>query len=150
MSNCLVGGCTAIVIAILTVLSCAFGVASYTVAFLNWDDPPCTINALVPLQIWLVAFGTVEFYAFVMALIFMGINLCVRQGTKWQHVVQVIFLTLPYTLWLIGWSIVGAYSLFHDSMDCLHGQEKNIDLWAMTLACLIWMWIRIWGACCNK
>lgn len=151
MMNCCAGIAGTILALAEVIPSLAFGIASYVIGFQNYgEDNPCTDNALIPLPTWLIAFGTVEFFSILMALVFTLSAFCGKKGGVVAMVMMVLY-SIPRLFWLIAWSIVGAYALFHDSMTCKDSHDpdiKNIGLWAMTLASLIWMWIALFRVCC--
>lgn len=146
--------CGITIASLVIIPSLAFGIASYVIGFQNWEYPVCTHDALIPLPIWLIAFGSVEFFSLILTSIFLLISLCSGgEGGSAASIILLVLYSIPYMMWCIAWSIVGGVSLFRDSMSCLNSDNphiQNTDLWAMTLAALIWQWLGIFRVCCNS
>lgn len=138
-------GCISITFILTTLVRLSFPIASYVVGFMYYDNL-CSVNSLVPLPVWLIAYGAFEFTV----IIYMYVVLLLTYFWSEQHpdkmagldLIAVLIKCLS-SLWLLAWFIVGAVSLFRDSMDCYYDRniQGNISLWAMTLAILIWQCI---------
>jgi hypothetical protein len=124
----------------------ALPIASYIVAFQNYHSE-CTEDALIPLPIWLIVQGSVDFAYAIIACCSLFCMFKYRNNSNAIIGVTAIMLGVSVVgvLWTIAWNIVGGVSLFRDSMSCLHGSasEQNHPIWAMTLAVLIWQWLSL-------
>lgn len=135
----------------------AMSVASFVIAGQS-TNITCD-GSMMPLPIWLnvnaavtMAFCTI-IIIFIIALLVSVFKLMENDSDD-EMVVGIIasFMLIFYvtivifTFFLLAWNIVGAVSLFRDSMDCLN-QAK--PLWAMVLACLIFQWISMFTNWCS-
>jgi hypothetical protein len=142
---------TLLTILVLTI-SLAFSIASYVVAFTN-QNAVCSENSLIPLATWLIVYASVEIASIVCVSIIMLLSyLCIHRE---NIIININLMLSPVgvmcVLWLIAWNIVGAVSLFRDSMGCLYddnNNNNNTSLWGMTLAVLIWQWLHLFKICC--
>lgn len=150
MSYGAIMGCGLIVSIIFIALGLAFPIASYVIAFENYDAV-CSQEALIPLPKWLIINGSVDFAYTIYFVLYLITLLIFRDNTGVVSGISFMsgILALIYSMWLIAWNVVGGVSLFRDSMECLynHHGEGNTSLWAMTLAMLIWQWMGLIRNC---
>jgi len=101
---------------------------------------------VVRLPVWLVVNGTVSLVTGLLMWISMGLVFLLRKPAALIPLIVAIVISFLFT---IPWNIIGAVSLFRDSMGC---QINATPLWAMTLASLCFQWwslLQNCGCTCN-
>lgn len=103
----------------------------------------CDDHSLVPLSTWLIVYGSVSIaFAFLMVI---AILLLFSGNLFLAGMLTIVgFLFIMFN---IAWNIIGAVSLFRDSMSCM-GEDGA--LWIMTLVVLILQWIGFLGALTSR
>lgn len=104
------------------------------------QDTTCDENALIPLHTWLFVYGGAAL-ATIPILIALVIFLATEHFKPMLGMIAVIIAT---QLFMLAWNIVGAISLFRDSMDC---KDEAQPLWVMTLIVLILQWLTFIQTC---
>jgi len=127
----------------LSALSIGYGV--------KYSDIDCDNDGIVSLSTWLIASGIVSaVYIVLITSIIIGLLYHLSQenkGVVYALTLTIVCIGLLFSIWLISWNIVGAITLFRDSMDCKDFAEP---IWIMTLIALIFQWITILGLCCSN
>lgn len=121
----------------------AVSIASLVIASEHRHES-CDDGAVMSLSVWLIVYGSVTLAITFFSLILVGLGILMES----KGAFLVIFITtILSSLWIIAWNIVGAVSLFRDSMDCLDDAKP---VWIMTLVVLILQWLSlIYNCCCS-
>jgi hypothetical protein len=138
-TGCLYGQCYTIFMLLLAlVFVTGFSVACITIAKLNTDTICDEIGGnLIRLFTWLEITGIVAFIFGVSSIFFLLLGTITQQ---FGFMVTCGIVTIVDSLWIIGWTIVGAYQLIKYSADC---ENDTFQLWIMTIAAIIFMWISL-------
>lgn len=120
----------------------ALPIACFVIAAQNWNSS-CGIMAVVRLPIWLVVQGVVDF---VIGLLFWLCFFMYVISEREKFLIPYIIMLIINGLFLIPWNIIGAVSLFSDSMDC---QNVSYSLWVLVIVVLAFQWFSILNMCCR-
>lgn len=121
----------------------AFSIASFVIAGQN-ENIVCDEHAVVTLSAWLqVNAGTGVGCLFFMTL-FLVFGITCESVVAWVSLVVLLVLNWFF---MIAWNIVGAVSLFRDSMEC--NQQANA-IFVMVIIALSFQWFSILMHCCSS
>jgi len=118
----------------------AVHIASIVIGFQNMDAA-CEHGALVEPSIWLVVNGILGLVTLVILLIMFGALVSGCDDSGVCTICTVCFVALNF-LFMIAWNIVGAVSLFRDSMSCI---TEAKPLFTMSIVVLVFQWLGILG-----
>ena len=141
-SKCLV--CCGATIAVTGILlNLAIPIASFVIAAQNWNST-CDILAIVRLPVWLVVNGVIT--AVIGLTLWISVGFLILFKNPVFMIISIVSVVLSF-LFIIPWNVIGAISLFRDSMSC---QVNANSLFAMTIAALAIQWYSILQNCCGS
>ena len=136
-----IGLCVLFTVLLLVVLpNFAVSIAGFVIAGIHWDGT-CSDTAVVKLPIWLVVSGSIS----TGCLLVMVVGMIIGMMTEYTGVIYFTMFWLKFIsgMFLVAWNILGALSLFMDSMNC---RNSDFSLWAVTIATLVIQWVGIFGS----
>ena len=122
-----------------------FSIASYIIATEN-KDISCDNGAVVELSTWLYVNASVGLFSCLLLLITLILVLTLRGFGSLISLPYICVLILN-SFFLISWNIIGAVSVFRDSMDCKH-EAKPIFI--MVIIALAFQWFSLLVNCCKS
>lgn len=141
MKGCLLC-CGGSLVVVMLLVSTAVPIASFVISAQNKNET-CQVMNLVPLPVWLNVNGAVTLATGTLLWVSFGGLVLFRITPLLIPLILAIVLSSLFT---IPWNIIGAISLFRDSMPC---QQLAPSLFAMTLASLCFQWWSILTNCCT-